>query len=256
MQPSANPVGDHTGCDHAVLGPIPLAAIESITMQSGHVLGATVIPLVFRVEDNNSHYTVDPTIFDTVDDDFPFGRHDEFPVSPECRFTHTLALMTAGTHATDATMVSAGARTRRRLQTIMTRGILSFGGQKHSPKQNESQYWLRVGACVGSSARQTANRRPRLGRSRSAVLIPGAFSRLEKSKMGKRSGMPESPEAAAKLPISELDRWIAHLEWRFQSVHNSTLRRSAFKSLIWLESLREQHHVIEAPIRELPARRG
>jgi hypothetical protein len=74
--------------------------------------------------------------------------------------------------------------------------------------------------------------------------------------MGKRSGMPESPEAAAKLPISELDRWIAHLEWRFQSVHNSTLRRSAFKSLIWLESLREQHHVIEAPIRELPARRG
>jgi len=56
--------------------------------------------------------------------------------------------------------------------------------------------------------------------------------------------------------LSELNLLIAGAEWRFDSVTNSNLRKSAFKRLVWLESQRERLHGIEAPERKLAARQS
>ena len=73
---------------------------------------------------------------------------------------------------------------------------------------------------------------------------------------GRLKGGANTEAEAEKLSLSELNLLIAGAEWRFDSVTNSNLRKSAFKRLLWLESQRERLHGIEAPERKLAARQS
>ncbi len=73
---------------------------------------------------------------------------------------------------------------------------------------------------------------------------------------GRLKGGANTEAEAEKLSLSELNLLIAGAEWRFDSVTNSNLRKSAFKRLVWLEAQRERLHGIEAPERKLAARQS
>ncbi|MDZ4868413.1 MAG: hypothetical protein SGI91_13920 [Alphaproteobacteria bacterium] len=70
--------------------------------------------------------------------------------------------------------------------------------------------------------------------------------------MGKRSKTAGETLPAEKLTLADLDRHIAMLELRYQSKINASLRKSAFKYLVWLEAERERIHNIPAPSRRFP----
>jgi hypothetical protein len=70
--------------------------------------------------------------------------------------------------------------------------------------------------------------------------------------MGRLKGGANNEDEAEKLTLAQLNKLIAHAEWRFQNVGNSNLRKSAFNRLTWLESLRERLHGIVAPARRFP----
>lgn len=74
--------------------------------------------------------------------------------------------------------------------------------------------------------------------------------------MGKRSGVPEAEEAAAKLSRDELDHHIDWISRRFGSASNSQMRKLYFRQLVWLESQREKLHGIAAPKRTLRSRQA
>jgi hypothetical protein len=69
--------------------------------------------------------------------------------------------------------------------------------------------------------------------------------------MGKRSGVPETEEAVAKLSLAELHAEIARCLWGAENGGTSQGRKAFFKRLVWLETMREkrrnataqQHHV-------------
>ena len=68
--------------------------------------------------------------------------------------------------------------------------------------------------------------------------------------MGQRSRAPETEADAAKLSLSELNDWISRAEYR--AVHaklSASLKKSAMKRLVWLESEREKLHGVPAPAR-------
>ena len=73
---------------------------------------------------------------------------------------------------------------------------------------------------------------------------------------GRLKGGANTEAEAEKLSLSELNLLISGAEWRFDSVTNSNLRKSAFKRLVWLEAQRERLHGIEAPERKLAARQS
>jgi len=52
------------------------------------------------------------------------------------------------------------------------------------------------------------------------------------------------------LPLAELNHRIARLEYRTKIKLSSSLRRSSFKKLVWLEAQRERIHGIPAPKRK------
>ena len=68
--------------------------------------------------------------------------------------------------------------------------------------------------------------------------------------MGKRSEAPETEEQAAQLTLKELNGWIARAE--FRALHmklSASLKKSAMKRLVWLETQREKLHDVPAPRR-------
>ncbi len=73
--------------------------------------------------------------------------------------------------------------------------------------------------------------------------------------MGKRATVVDFEEEVARLTLAQLNRQIAVVEWRFQNVGNSQLRKTAFKQLVWFERQRESLHGIPAPARR-PHRRS
>ena len=70
--------------------------------------------------------------------------------------------------------------------------------------------------------------------------------------MGRLKGGANNEEEVEKLTLAQLNKLIAHAEWRFENVGNAGLRKSAFKRLIWLEAEREWLHQIPAPARRKP----
>jgi hypothetical protein len=72
--------------------------------------------------------------------------------------------------------------------------------------------------------------------------------------MGRLKGGANTNEEAEKLTLAQLNKLIAHAEFRFQQVGNANLRRSAFARLTWLEAQRERIHRIPAPPRRFPRR--
>jgi hypothetical protein len=72
--------------------------------------------------------------------------------------------------------------------------------------------------------------------------------------MGRLKGGANNEDEAEKLTLPQLNKLIAHAEWRFQNIGNSSLRKSAFKRLTWLDAQRERLHGIAAPVRRFPHR--
>jgi hypothetical protein len=71
--------------------------------------------------------------------------------------------------------------------------------------------------------------------------------------MGRRSGIPETEEDVASLTLNDLNQLIADLVWRVDHADlSSALRKSSFKSLVWLKERRAALHGIEAPKRKPP----
>jgi hypothetical protein len=72
--------------------------------------------------------------------------------------------------------------------------------------------------------------------------------------MRKRSATADSEAEVAALPLRELDGQIQRLELRARKggpfALSNSLRKSAFKKLIWLEAQRETLHAIPAPDRK------
>jgi hypothetical protein len=69
--------------------------------------------------------------------------------------------------------------------------------------------------------------------------------------MGKRSAIATTDEEVAKLALPELNRQISVLKWRADRPDvSASLRRLAFRSLVWLEERRETLHGVEAPARK------
>jgi hypothetical protein len=67
--------------------------------------------------------------------------------------------------------------------------------------------------------------------------------------MGRLKGGANTEEEAERLTLGQLNRRIAHAEWRFANIGNSSLRKSAYKQLVWLEAQRERLHGVAAPVR-------
>jgi len=68
--------------------------------------------------------------------------------------------------------------------------------------------------------------------------------------MGERSKSPETDEDAAKLTLNELNEWISRAELRASHLSlSASLKKSAMKRLVWLESQRETLHGVPAPKR-------
>jgi hypothetical protein len=69
--------------------------------------------------------------------------------------------------------------------------------------------------------------------------------------MGKRSAVATTDEEVAKLTLPELNGQITLLKWRAARRDTSaSLRRLAFKRLVWLEKRREALHGVTAPDRK------
>jgi hypothetical protein len=69
--------------------------------------------------------------------------------------------------------------------------------------------------------------------------------------MGKRSAIATTDAEVAKLTLPELNGQISALKWRSERPDvSASLRRSAFKRLVWLEERREVLHGIKAPDRK------
>ncbi len=69
--------------------------------------------------------------------------------------------------------------------------------------------------------------------------------------MGKRSAVATTDEEVAELTLPELNGQIALLKWRAGRTDvSASLRRLAFKHLVWLEERRETLHGIKAPDRK------
>jgi hypothetical protein len=61
--------------------------------------------------------------------------------------------------------------------------------------------------------------------------------------------MATSEAEVAQLTLRQLNAQIAYAVWRFQYIGKSSLRKDAFKRLLWLEAQREKLHGIPAPRR-------
>jgi hypothetical protein len=72
--------------------------------------------------------------------------------------------------------------------------------------------------------------------------------------MGRLKGGANNEEEAETLTLPQLNKLIAHAEFRLQNMSNAGLRKSAFKRLVWLEAQRERLHGIAAPARRRPGR--
>jgi hypothetical protein len=72
--------------------------------------------------------------------------------------------------------------------------------------------------------------------------------------MGKRSGVPDTDEAVAKLSFAELEAEISRCALGYQTGGSSQGRKSFSKRLVWLESQREKLHGIPAPRRDFRQR--
>jgi len=68
--------------------------------------------------------------------------------------------------------------------------------------------------------------------------------------VGKRSAIASTEAEAAALSLDELNRQIATLKYRAASQLSVSLRRSAFRRLVWLEAQRERLHGVKAPGRK------
>jgi hypothetical protein len=68
--------------------------------------------------------------------------------------------------------------------------------------------------------------------------------------VGKRSAIATTDAEAAALTLPELNQQIALLKYRVESRLSASLRRSAFKRLVWLEEQRERLHAVPAPKRK------
>jgi len=67
--------------------------------------------------------------------------------------------------------------------------------------------------------------------------------------MGKRSATATTGAEAAALTLSELNQQIAWLRYRVKNRLSASLRRSAFRRLVWQEE-RERLHAVPAPKRK------
>ena len=67
-----------------------------------------------------------------------------------------------------------------------------------------------------------------------------------KTTMGRRSGVAETEEEAAKLSLDQLDAEIDRCLGGFEYGGSSQGRKSFFKRLVWLEKMREKMHGIPA----------
>ena len=56
-------------------------------------------------------------------------------------------------------------------------------------------------------------------------------------------------EELEKLTLAQLNELIAHADYRVQNMSKASLRKGAFKRLIWLEAQRERLHGVTAPKR-------
>ena len=73
--------------------------------------------------------------------------------------------------------------------------------------------------------------------------------------MGRLKGGANDAEEVERLTLSELNKLIAHVEWRYRDAGlNSAIRKDAFERLVWLEAEREKLHGIAAPQRRRPRR--
>ena len=69
--------------------------------------------------------------------------------------------------------------------------------------------------------------------------------------MGKRSGYAATEAEVAELSLNELDRQISYAELRLKHLkRSSSLRKTDFEHLCWLEREREKLHGISAPRRK------
>ena len=74
--------------------------------------------------------------------------------------------------------------------------------------------------------------------------------------MGRLKSGANSAQEVEKLTLVEIDKLIAHAEWRFKDAGlNSAMRKDAFERLVWLERQRERIHGVSAPDRRRPRRR-
>lgn len=73
--------------------------------------------------------------------------------------------------------------------------------------------------------------------------------------MSRLKGGTNTEADADKLTLGQINRLIAHAEWRVENVGKSSLRKDAFKRLVWLEAQRERVHGVAAPDRRMPARK-
>lgn len=70
--------------------------------------------------------------------------------------------------------------------------------------------------------------------------------------MGKRSKTAGGTVAAEAVTLHQMNQHIETLEWRCKQKMSSSLRKSAFKYLVWLEAERERVYGVPAPERRIP----
>ena len=73
--------------------------------------------------------------------------------------------------------------------------------------------------------------------------------------MGRLKGGANNAEQVDKLSLRELNKLIAHADWRYSGAGlNSAMRKDAFECLVWQEAQRERLHGVPAPNRRAPRR--
>ena len=73
--------------------------------------------------------------------------------------------------------------------------------------------------------------------------------------MGRLHGGANTEVEAEHLTLAQLNKLIAHAEWRFQDAGlSSAMRKDAFDRLVWLEDQRQKVHGGPAPNRRRPRR--
>jgi hypothetical protein len=73
--------------------------------------------------------------------------------------------------------------------------------------------------------------------------------------MGRLKGGANNAEECERLSLPELEKLIAHADWRYNHAGlKSAMRNDAFSRLTWLEAERERLHGIAAPNRRRPGR--